>query len=360
MTKLSAYLTRLFATDAAALFAVALFLLYLVQLLRSFDLVSVRGQDLLVLLGQAVLTMPTVAIVLLPVCLAIGLARGLRALQASHELHIIHASRLTRALLAAIGTYIGGGLLLVLLLTHLVEPATSRQFNDWNASIAADLVSRTLTPQKFVQVVPGVTLHIGERGAGGELVDFFADDDRGETRRTYIARSALVTSDPVGYVLRLEDGAIQYHGADNQFSEISFARYDLALERLTGDSGHRNVIGESNSVTLVAAMLESGEWSGARAHELGERFSEAVRLVALTLFVTAIASLPHGRRSGREVPLEILVLVAAFLERGVTLNWHPAWLGMPASGAILLLAGALVVLAFRYRQRRPIASGPAP
>jgi lipopolysaccharide export system permease protein len=353
MSRLSAYLTRLFAADAFALFAVALSLLYLVQCLRTFDVVAVKGQDLLTLLGQALLSLPTLATVFLYICLAIGLGRGLRALQASHELHIIHASRLTPALFGAIGVYIGTGAVIVLILTNFVQPVTNRQFNAWSANIAADLVGRALTPNQFAEVVPGVTMVIGDRRPGGELINFFADDNRNrETRRTYIARSALVTADEEGYVLRLQDGAIQYMSEDLQFSEISFTRYDLAMERLTGVTMAQDTLGETNSVTLVSNMLAQGGWDAGTARELGERMGEAVRLIALCLFVAAVASLPHGRRGRLEVPLELVVLAMAFIERGISSNYLPAWLPVPVSGSVMLLALSFLVLMVRFRPRR--------
>ena len=42
-------------------------------------------------------------------------------------------------------------------------------------------------------------------------------------------------------MLQLHNGTIQYRTVDGQFSDISFVRYDMALERLTGDadSGER-------------------------------------------------------------------------------------------------------------------------
>lgn len=44
MKRLTAYLTRLFLTDAVILFAVVCVLLWLVNCLRSFDVVAVKGR----------------------------------------------------------------------------------------------------------------------------------------------------------------------------------------------------------------------------------------------------------------------------------------------------------------------------
>src|SRR5690606_7264605 len=169
MTRLNAYLVRLFASDAAALFGVGLFLLFLIQCLRSFDVVSVKGQDLLTLAGQALLIMPTMAVVFLYISAAIGLGRGLRTLQASQELHISHVSQRSSVLIGAIALFIVCGMTAVLLLSNFVKPATQRQYSEWSASVAADVVGRALTSNRFTEVVPGVTIAIGGREAGGEL-----------------------------------------------------------------------------------------------------------------------------------------------------------------------------------------------
>ncbi len=361
MTRLSIYLARVFAAETAALFAVAAFLLYLIQCLRSFSVVSVKGQDVFTLLGQALLTMPTLGVVFLYVCAGIGLARGLRALQASQELHIIHASRRVPALLGAIGLFAGGWALVVLLLANFVEPATNRQFNDWAASVAADLVSRTLTPNRFAEVVPGVTMLIGDRGTEGELTDFFADDNRNPAmRRTYVARTATVAADEQGYVLQLRDGAIQHMSADNRFSEVAFARYDMALERLTGAAEAREGLGEMNSIELVQRALAGGSWDRDTIRQLARRLGEGLRVIAICLFVAAIAAFPHGRRTAREVPLEIVVLATAFVERGLSSMLLPPTPYDPIPGALLLALASTAVLLVRLRLFAPRPGRAAP
>lgn len=356
MTRLSTYLARVFAADAAALFAVAVFLLFLIQCLRSFSVVSTKGQGLLTLIGQALLTMPSLGVVFLYVCVGIGLARGLRALQASQELHIIHSSQRVPALLGAIGSFAGICTLIVLVLSNFVEPATNRQFNDWSASIAADLVGRTLTPNRFAEVVPGVTMLIGDRAANGELTDFFADDNRNrDMRRTYVAKSATIAADDQGYVLQLRDGAIQYMSDDHRFSEVAFARYDVALERLTGPAEAREELSETNSFELVARALATGVWDPDTIRHLAKRMGEGMRVLAICLFVAAIAAFPSGRRGGWEVPLELVVLGTAFIERGVSSNLIPPGPLDPVPGAFLLAAFSIAALALRLRVFTPVA-----
>lgn len=354
MTRLSLYLARLFAVDAIALFAVALFLLFLIQCLRIFDVVSVKGQSVLTLLGQALLTMPSLAVVFLYVCVGIGLGRALRSMQSNHELHIIHSSRRLPALLGGVGIYTGICALAVLMVSNFVEPYTTRQFNDWSASVTADLVGRTLRPHRFAEVVPGVNMVIGGRQADGHLTDFFADDNRSaDSRRTYVAKSAIVAEDEQGYVLQLIDGSIQYMSADFQFSQVAFERYDLALDRLTGQAEYRNTLAERNSVDLLAEGLSTGVWNGEVVNLLSKRLGEALRVVAICVFVTALAAFPHGRR-GRELPLELVVLGAAFLERGVASTPDIAGRYGPLAGTSVLLVASALALLFRLRVHRPV------
>ncbi|NGP18974.1 LptF/LptG family permease [Devosia aurantiaca] len=213
MKKLTAYLARLFVTDAAILFGILCFLLWLVNCLRSFDVVSAKGQGFVTLAIQALYTMPPLALSFFYICIAVGMARALTALQASHELHIIHSGRGLGGLWRASSVTIGLSVLAVSILAHVVEPMANRQLNALNEAVAADLVSSSLRPGRFTQVTPGVVLLIGGREEGGLITEFFADDRRdSETRRTYIAQAARVLANGNDYLLQLSNGALQYTG----------------------------------------------------------------------------------------------------------------------------------------------------
>lgn len=345
----------MFSTDALALFGVASVLLFLAQSLRSFDVVAAKGQDLLTLFGQVFLTMPTLFVAFAHVCIGIGLARGLRALQLSQELAIIHSSRRTSALFGAIATYAIVGATLVVLLTSFLEPATRRYYSQWVTTIAADFVSRTLAPHKFLEVTQGVTLVVGSRGANGELGSFFADDRRSPgIQRTYMAESAIVSADDAGYVLQLNNGAIQVMTDDGQFSEISFARYDLAVERLTGLTDFVGGIETINTVDLISRAIATGGADRDAMQSIGARLGEGLRVLAICLFVAAVAAFPHARRASFEIPIEIVVIFIAFAERAVSALMPPISTLLPFSGALLIAVGSLLYLGWRFRPRRVV------
>lgn len=347
MNRLKRYLVGQFATEAAMLFGVAVSLIFLVQCLRVVDVGSVRGQGLLTLGAQVLLALPSVSMAFIHVCIGIGLARALRTMQSTRELHILHVSGQLGTLVRAVAIYAGAGAMLLLLVSHVVDPAASRENSAIRSRIAADLVGRSLVPNRFAEVTEGVTITVGGRRAGGEITAFFADDRREATRRTYISESATIISDDIGYVLQLSDGVVQYRTVEGKFSEIAFDRYDLAFERLTGeaDTGART---SQTSFEIIAEANEEG-WSSARLHRLSERTVEGLRSLTICLFVFALAGFPNGRRREPLLPIEITVLGAAFFERVLFTyapgeGWLPPLTGITALGAI-----ALVLLNYRLR-----------
>ncbi|WP_299644219.1 LptF/LptG family permease [Devosia sp.] len=350
MTRLGTYLLKLFAAEAAALFGVALTILYLVQTLRIVEVGAVRDRGLGTLFWQTILGLPPLSIAFLYVCLAVGLARALRALQTSRELHIIHGSQRLPVLIGTILGYAAIGTLLVLLLAHVIEPAAKRESDLISARAAADLVGRSLMPNRFAELGDGVTITVGGRGADGEITSFFADDRRDTaTRRTYIADSALITADELGYVLQLKDGTIQYRTATGQFSEISFQRYDIALERLTGaaDMGERR--GDQSTYAMVTQGFATGDWPSESLRRIAERTADGFRVLALCLFVAAIAAFPSGRRKEPLLPVEITVLGAVLFERAVTSYAPVSGWAHEATGVVVLSVISVMLLVARLR-----------
>jgi lipopolysaccharide export system permease protein len=351
MKRLTAYLFKLFAINSLALFGVTALLLWLIQSLRVFDVVSVKGQGMFTLLLQSGLGMPPLAIVFVYVCAGIGLGRGLRSLQASHELHIIHASRQLPLLLRATGLFALAAVLFVLLLSNFGEPYAARERSRLAASIAADLVGRTLVPNRFTQVSPGVVVVIGGRSFNGEISDFFADDRRDpERRRTYVADSAVLGSDARGYILQLRDGSLQYTTDQGRFSEIAFGSYFLAMDQLVSDSPSGDAITESDTPALVARLLGPGGWDPFVLQNIIARQGEGLRVLAMCMLVLALAGWPSGRRSRFTIPLEVLVMVVAFMERAVTAYATGPF--APLAGATAILVISLSMIAVRLRPRR--------
>lgn len=356
MSRLSTYLTRLFVLEAVALTSIVVFLLYLVQALRMFDLVSAKGQDLLTLAGQAALVMPAVAVIFLYVCIGLGLARALRALEVSRQLVVVHTIPRLRALFAAIGIYTTICTLLVLLMAHIVGPLADQRRYEWSASIAVDLVSRALLPHRFAEIVPGVTVVIGGRQGIGQITEFFADDQRDPKRRqTFTADEALIMRTDAGYILQLTNGEIRYIDETGGFSEVSFTRYDLSLTLFSeGIEG-----GGRTSISLVNDAMATGDWTEA-TRLLIERTADGLRVIGMCALIAALAMFPGTGRRRFTIPLELVALVLAFIERGVSSGLQPVFALAPMSGSLALIAVAAVIFVVRLKPFGPsVVARPA-
>jgi lipopolysaccharide export system permease protein len=354
MSRLSAYLLRQFWGEAMALFAVATSLLFLIQLLRLFDSIAARGQGLLTLLGQAILGIPSIGLAFLYICLGIGLGRALRNLQASGELAIIHSSDMLPGLLRAIAAYVLGGMAILLFIAHVVEPLSQRIASRWSASIAADIVGRSLVPHKFGNLVGGVTVSIANRRPDGAVTGFFADDNRDpDMRRSYMATTAFIGQDEKGYVLQLHDGVVQFQTSTKEFGEFSFDRYDLALDRLTTETVDIDTVSETGSFELLGNALGSG-WTEEISTELIRRSAEALRVAAMCLLVTGLAAFPSGARRRFDLPIELVVLGVAFAERGLTASAPMAGPVSGLTGGLVLFVVAAALLVWRLRLFRPV------
>jgi len=350
MRRLTIYLARLFATDALILTAIVCVLLWLVNCLRLFEIVSVQGQGFLTLSVQALYTMPPLLLSFFYICVGIGMIRALSAMQLSRELHILHATRGTGGLWRAAATTIMGGVVVVMVLAHFIEPLAMRKYADMGAEIAADLVTSTLRPGRFTQVTPGVLLLIGGRADGGEITEFFADDRRDpEGRRTYIASSARVSSDGENYVIELRDGTLQYLQADGRYSEVRFSRYDISVDSISQPLTAEGNIGQRTSLDLVNEAMATGSFPDDVKQKLLDRSAEGLRVIALGLFTLALGAFPSGRRARIPVPTEAVVLLVGFAERGVG-AYSPLGVG---TGSVLLIIGAGAVIAYRTWPRRP-------
>ena len=336
--------------EAVALTAIVVFLLYLVQALRMFDLVAAKGQDLLTLAGQAALVMPAVAVIFLYVCIGIGLARALRALELTRQLVVIHAIPRLKAIFGAIVVYTAVFTVVVLALAHIFGPLADQKRYEWSASIAVDLVSRALLPHRFAEIVPGVTIVIGGREGIGQITEFFADDRRDpERRQTFIADEALIMRTDDGYILQLTNGEIRYIDSNGAFSEVSFNRYDLSLT-LFADGAEG---GARTSVSFINEAMATGDWSEA-APVLIERTADGIRVIGICALIAALAMFPGTGRRRFSVPLELVALGLAFVERGVSALLEPVSPLAPVSGSLGLMIAAAIIFFMRLK---PLTSG---
>lgn len=351
MDRLSRYLQRQFFAQALTIFIAGGALIWLMQLLRLFDLVSSKGQNILTLMGQSALTTPTYARSILYVCFAIGLVRALRALQASRELHTIHAAQRTPALWSAIASFTLVGALAVTAVANWIEPQARQISADWSAQIAADIVGRALVPGRFSEVEKGLVFSISARRDDGTLVDFFFDDStNADTRRTYFAETANVFHDESGYQLILNDGAIQYENTNRAgLSQIRFVQYHISLASLLDAAAQSRSIEQADSFELLAQLSDPENTRHAQiVRTLHFRFADTLRAIALCALAASLCAFPDGKRAGRRLPMELIILLIAFAEQAVS-AFSPGGPVLYSAPAALLVVALLI---FWLKSRR--------
>jgi len=319
MSHLSRYLIIRFASGALALYLLATFLVWLTQMLRLFDLVTEKGQSFFVLIGQSFLTTPPLSRQIIYICMAIGLARALSSMQSSRELHTIHISRRGKAIWSALAIYSVIGAILALFISNWAEPTARRVANEWSAQIAIDLLSKSLTPGRFTDISPGVAVRIDGRAPNGIINGFFANDRRDpKIRRTYRAAQAEIVAGENGFEISLKNGSLQIVRDGEQFSEIDFSRYDLAIGALSEPIQKSNPLIQRTTTTLIAEAIETSGFSQESLKQIHWRMAEGFRVIALVLLIAAVSAFPHGRRGKRYLPPELVVLIIAFSERSLS------------------------------------------
>lgn len=360
MKRLTLYLLTAFGREGFALFAVVAFLIYVVQVLRLFDVVTARGQDILTLAGQAVLTAPHLAETFFYITLAIGVARALRTLQASRELHIIHASGKPGPIWSALFVFSAAAALFLVYVSNWIEPQGQQAYEKWSAAVAADLVGRSLAPNVFREIAPGLMVEIGGRGPNGEIKNFFAHDSREPgVSKTYQAKTAEVGTDASGYYLNLHDGSLQIRRPDQRFTDVAFAGYQLAIDKLAS----KNPLKPSLSTLTTPQILSAADGrplTRGEQREIESRISEPLRLIALVFLVGAITGFPNANRRRNWFPIEVGVLAFGLIDRLLNNLWLPPFFSYSA-GAAIMAAAALLILVLRYqgfrfaRSRRQVA-----
>lgn len=347
MSKLSRYLAKEFILQALPLFLVVTLLVWTTQVLRLFDILTTKGQGIFTLLLQSSLTTPSLAMALIYISMGIGLARVLRSMQQSRELHSIHSLKKTASLWQALGIFTFGGMIFVTLVANIINPYSLKTSTKLNEEIAANLISSTLNPNQFSEISPNLVIVIGGRSMNGKIIDFFADDRRDpKTHKTFISNEAEIVYDDEGYNISLIDGTAQFMRENNQFTQVSFNKYEISLNRI-GTDIKQTAIKETSSFQLILEGTRANKISTAVWKELNTRFSETLRVLALCLLVGAIASYPHARRGRSLLPLEAVVLVIGLGERAIGSVLEKTVITGAYTSGLLLVMFAIIIIFLR-------------
>ncbi len=322
-----------------------------------FDKLIADGQTAWVVLEFTALTLPNVIRLVLPVAAFAATLTTLNRLSAESELVVMQATGASPWRLAApvavFGLIVAG---LMLVLVHVLVPASKARLDERQAQVSQDVTARFLTAGSFQSPAAGLTIYIREISDLGELLDIFLLDARSaQTQTTYTAEKALIVPSQSGPKLVMFEGMAEtLRASDRALAITRFADFTYDIGALMGGAG----VGKTDwdevpswqllapSAALLAA---TGGDAGGALRVLHDRLAQPLMAPAAALLGAAALMLGGFSRFGlwRQMALGVLALIvlqmlangAASATRAAPQLWGLYYLP-PLAG----LAGAAVLL----------------
>jgi lipopolysaccharide export system permease protein len=202
--------------------------------LHDFDLVTNQGQTILVFMGITGLIIPLLVLVIAPIALLIAVAHVLNKLSTDSEIIVMNAAGMSPwVLFRAFMMVTLVVALLVAAISTYFAPKGLRMLRDWLTEVRANVVSTIVQPGRFTSIEQGVTIHIRERRANGQLAGILLDDRRNPNERlTVLAEAGELVDNDKGTFLILQKGIVQRHAADQRDpAMVVFDRYAFDLSQ---------------------------------------------------------------------------------------------------------------------------------
>jgi lipopolysaccharide export system permease protein len=319
-----------------------------------FDELIGDGQSALVFLEFSLLTLPNVIRLVLPISAFAATVYGMNRLMADSELIVMQATGFSSFRLARPVLWFGLIVaLMMLVLMHVLVPASRTMLASRSAEIAENVTSRYLSDGEFIREITET----------GELRDLFIADDRDPAARAvYTASRALLARSDTGPKLIMFDGMVQNLSGTERLSVTRFQDFTYDLGRLieTGALPHRDVEDLSTLDLLradPALLAETGESRAAFLSEAHARFAmpflgtAAALLGFSALLLGGFSRFGLWRQIGIAVGLLIFVQLIHTTAMSQSLRDPMAWplvYAAPLTG----LAISLFLLWWSQRPRR--------
>lgn len=211
--------------------------IWVTQALRDIDLMTSQGQTILVFVGITGLIVPLLVLVIAPIALLIAVAHVLNKLSTDSEIIVMNAAGMSPwVLFRAFLTVALVVSLLVGAISAYFAPKGLRMLRDWLTEVRANVVSTIVQPGRFTSIENGVTIHIRERRANGQLLGIFLDDRRNPKERiTVLSEVGELLDNDNGTFLVLQKGVVQRQETGQRDPAIVvFERYAFDLSQFAG------------------------------------------------------------------------------------------------------------------------------
>jgi len=359
-----------------AFFTVVLVMVFWInRAARLFDRLVGNGDSLAVFLEMTALSLPYLFYIILPVCAFAATIQTSNRMGSDSEIVALQSAGVSAFRTVRPAFYLGflaAGLMLVL--AHLLIPASRAQIAELEHTLAQDVSGRLLEPGRFLTPLDGITVFVSDISENGVLNRVLLSDTRDpEAQVIYTAKEALLTRSSEGPKLVLLSGLAQTLDATGALSGLRFENFALSLGSGTADAPAilRDLRGYDTPTLLRAdpdLLVRIGTTEAAFRHELHSRF--ATPMLAIVNAVLGFAALLVGGfsrfgfwyQAAGGVILNIVLQVGVNIAEERALAAPEAWPVVYAPVAVgFVMVLALIWLAdhpHKLRRHRP--QGPAP
>lgn len=297
-------------------FSLVLVLIYWInQAVRLFDQIISDGQSAWVFLEITALTLPGVIKIVLPLSAFVAAVYVTNRMTAESEMTVVQATGYSSFRLARPVMYFGGfAMVLMLILMHVLVPASSSAFNERQAELNENITARFLTEGQFMTPTAGVTLYIRDIQNNGELLDIFLSDTRkpSESLTYTAARAYLVRTDKGPQLVMVEGMAQALKTMDQSLVVTTFKdfAYDIG-SMLQATPSQKRKLGQIGTYELLTdpegVIAETGSDRARLSLEIHQRNAQG--LMAALGAILGFSALLVGGFSRFGVWRQILVAI---------------------------------------------------
>lgn len=301
------YIFRQTATALAMILITLTLIVWMTTAVRELSLVTSQGQSVLVFLTITWLAMPNLIAVVAPVALLISCLHTLNRLSGDSELIVLSASgsnvwRVAKPYLLL--AFIVFAALTVV--NAYVLPQSMRILRDYAIKVRTDLISQVLQPGRFNTPEKGLTLHIAERAANGDLLGLMIHDERDKSEiMTYLAeRSQIQKQDDGRAFIIMRNGHVQRQDGDGrEVNIVSFDSYIFDLSQFGPKEGQRDFKPRERFLSELLYPDEQDEFykrnAGRFTAELHDRLSSPLYPFLFVLIALVHLGIPRTTRDSR-------------------------------------------------------------
>lgn len=333
-------------------------IVWLATALKQLDLITSQGQGLSLFLEMTMLSLPSLIGLIAPNAMLMSALYTLDRMNRDSEVIVMTAAgatiwRIGSSFLVLAGIVSIG----IMVINLLLMPASMRQLRNLITEVRTDLISQVLQPGRFSSPEDGLTFHIRDRAANGDLLGLLVHDERDpKAVMSYLAEKSRILKDGDNSYLVMYDGEVQRYDStkdDKGVQIVVFDQYMLNLAELNPKSKGDRLREPRERYLSELIWPDPGEkipdqMVGKIRSELHERLSSPLYPFLFTL--VAVCFLGHARttREGRWGQIMLVAgICVSFRFIGITMTNLAAlnpWAAIPLYaipiGAILVAAWA--------------------